>query len=265
MLFSIYENGQFQNENRLNFIGKTVYNFFQWYVSSRQTYHSLIDTVKIFSLQRSNSPSHSLNKAVDIGIEPLYFNPYFFNILHEYYQFNIYLSAHNRHLHIDHHWTRTLENNQIIPWRNQKRVEYVNPSRRTRYTTRPPDRRQFLSVPDDLSGASENQSLITRYQLQSYRNDFDSTFPYHQLAYRGEIGRLLAKTYYDFPDQIPENQKKTPPETSVWRESFDIISQPRETNIPWDKILLTAGLMAGIVALSDSKTESMKIKRIEFE
>jgi hypothetical protein len=40
----------------------------------------------------------------------------------------------------------------------------------------------------------------------------------------------------------------------------------RDDSVPWDKILLTVGIIGGLSVLADSSTGSgAKIKRIEFE
>lgn len=99
------------NKRDLLPISRAVVDIFKFFSNSSNDaeafeYFEDIEQLNVVSQERTWSVAHKLGKAVDITIYPLYLLPAFFCFLHRYAPYNIYLSLHNRHIHLDEYYDR---------------------------------------------------------------------------------------------------------------------------------------------------------------
>jgi len=250
MSFPIFENRMPKNYDRLNNIGKRIYNFFLFWTQERKPYYNLIESITVTSLQRQGSPSHSVNKAIDIVIKPLYLNLFFFNVIHRYMDDNIYLSSHNTHLHIDELQTRNGN-----PYYNKKRVEYIEKYlwrgivEKTRYVAIEPNIEQFNNVPINYRN-EYNNPLFTIYRIPlDYQNAWNSITWRFTMVYSSDpVMRILHFVKNNFERIIPQGSKYELPDE--WRSSIrgegGITPAPAPTPVKFSKWIKVGIAIAGV-------------------
>lgn len=127
--FYIFQDGRFQNRERLSAWGRGVYHFFTLLFSSKLNDDFFVKNVtgiKVTSQYRPKSKRHKTGRAIDIQIEPFELMPVYFCILHKYFTLNIHLSlfqgyvkAYNEvmggpHLHLDAAYDVAGKNNKWV-------------------------------------------------------------------------------------------------------------------------------------------------------
>ncbi|HOU83242.1 MAG TPA: hypothetical protein PLH15_02470 [Spirochaetota bacterium] len=91
-----------------NAISRDLVTFFNMWISNNYDLADKIEDIKITSLYRDPnidpypSRAHSRNVACDFYIRPHNLMPYFFCMLHKYFNWRIGISLWNYHIHVDH-------------------------------------------------------------------------------------------------------------------------------------------------------------------
>lgn len=259
MSFYIYENGTFKNRNQLtNPVSRMLYHFFEWYVGTRYVYSNLLTGVEIHSQHRADSPTHSQNKAVDFAVYPLWMNPFVFNLIHRFFKLNIYLSLHNRHIHLDSTRVRFI-NGQWRQWANKKLVEVKNVDDKVFFID--PKKEYFLGTPRNWINGN-NVGVADRYDFAEMKTALDSIFAGIRLS-TTEQGRCVYAAYTEFETYYAENAKMTVPAVDMVREYVqhtgeaisNIVNDVRTIFDPTKIVLTIAGVLLVFYAI-DKISES---------
>lgn len=268
--FNIFQGGTFYNREKLNETGKKVYDLLKHF-RTNSTYNRVtfpflfkMTSIVVTSLNESRerpSVSHQANKAIDICVLPAYLNVNVFNFIHQFFPFNVYISSHNRHLHIDSLYTRpATDGSGTVPWRNNKMIEFKQKTRNARgqevvsITTRRPNLYYFTDMIPALNN-EYNENLYNRYYTEyipvNEKPSFIQDFHYGGgvgLMTRGEVGRMMYLARFSFEQYVGEDQKAT------YMLPEDL--QPEPNPLPWKYVIYGIVGLAGLSLITQKESSS---------
>lgn len=212
----IYENGLFTKPHTLNPCAALVYDFFFRMVEQRFSFTSNIQTISIHD-QYAGRETHLNNLAVDISITPIYLIPYFWVVLHKFTTFNVGLSMHNRHIHID------MDKN-VRGGLNKKQLEIQIGENKYRFIEPHPYYIKNLpgSPPNDVIDNGRkipfeviqqyNKPIVDQYEIRPEYNSI-------MAVVAGEKGQCVFATFSfgRFEEQIAEDDKSPMPDYDIVR------------------------------------------------
>ena len=260
-LYTIYSNGRLRhNLNSRQFlpITKLVSGFFLYWKENNY-FGKQATKLEVYSQQRSGSVSHAAGKAVDIAVHPIWLMPLFFIEIHKYFTVNVYLSLHNRHIHVDSMFERGNKNFKRVEMKiTNDRWDIAKPLSSFINYIQP---RWFKPRGVKVNGRQVyNFSVIDRYDFKELKNDYNSTFRLFNLRMQGIKGIALYYINQHFSEIIPENEKERfnnasyPAELArqAGGEIVNIINETVESvqgGYKWGKIGLTLAVPFGIIYL----------------
>lgn len=209
----------YQQRSRLNRMAREVFDFFVRYFQAAQSENAIsalfasrfpyagdIEQIIITSQDRSNG-THQNGNAVDIGVIPMQLMPIFWIIFHRFTTWNVFLSAHNRHIHIDSDY----RNNR----KNLKKIEAKTRANPARYSVEPPQA-QHLTF-----GPMYYDDEYLEYVVPDVTNPLRPTHRTERRLVHNLLNRSINEMYRcegvsfigsHFTEIIPENQKLSFPD-----------------------------------------------------